>query len=180
MNTNSISDRFKKAVAVALFFMHGGVTCARFIGVKVGSNCRIYIRDFGSEPFLVEIGDKVTVAAGVRFLTHDGASWLVEDEGIRYQLYGKILVGNNIFIGANAILMPGISIGDDCVIGAGSVVTRSVPQGSVVAGNPARIIKSFSDFTDSVKLKGSLDQHANFGSSRKARILGILKEKGNS
>ncbi|KAA5607168.1 acyltransferase [Roseospira marina] len=51
-------------------------------------------------------------------------------------------IGRNCFIGANAIIMPGIRIGDECIVGSGSVVTKDVPSHSVVAGNPARVVKS--------------------------------------
>lgn len=55
------------------------IAYAKYKGVEVGNNCRLYISDFGSEPFLITIGDNVTITAGVKILTHDGSAWLVRD-----------------------------------------------------------------------------------------------------
>jgi hypothetical protein len=68
-----------------------------------------------------------------------------DDKG-RRQRYGRIDIGSDVFIGIASILMPGVTVGDRCVIGAGAVVTKSIPPGHVVAGNPARIICTFDDF----------------------------------
>lgn len=126
--------------------LRGKEAYARSRGVRIGQGCRILVHDFGSEPFLVTIGDRVTVATRVLFLTHDGSTWLMRDARGRRQRYGAITVGSDVFIGAGAILMPGVTVGDRCIIGAGSVVTKSVPPGSVVAGNPARWITGYDDF----------------------------------
>lgn len=120
-------------------------------GLKMGRSVRIIGRqDFGSEPYLIEIGDYVTVSSNVTFLTHDGATWVFrrrpDYEGL--QRFGRIKIGSNCFIGAGAIIMPGVRIGNDCVIGAGSVVTRSVPDGSVVVGSPARYVCSYDEYVE--------------------------------
>lgn len=130
----------KKWITIIL---RGNEAYARLVGVRIGQGCRILIHDFGSEPFLVTIGDRVTVTTRVLFLTHDGSTWLMRDDRGRRQRYGAITVGSDVFIGAGAILMPGVTVGDRCVIGAGTVVTKTVPAGSVVAGNPARWITSY-------------------------------------
>jgi hypothetical protein len=116
---------------------------ARRLGVTVGTGCRILTRYFGSEPFLIEIGDRVTLSRDVMFLNHDGSTWLMRDERGRRQQFGRIRVGSDVFIGARTILLPGVEIGDRVVVGAGSVVTRSIPSGLVVAGNPARVVATF-------------------------------------
>lgn len=127
----------------------------RYLGVRIGQNCSIYTRphNFGTEPWLVEIGNNVTVGGGVLFLTHDGASRLFRDRlpemnpfGNRF---GTIVVHDNCFIGNNAILLPGIEVGPDSAIGAGSVVTKTVPPQTVVAGNPARPIKTLDEYIES-------------------------------
>ncbi|WP_396590102.1 acyltransferase [Allomuricauda sp. R78024] len=124
-------------------FTKSGVEYARSLGVNVGENCRILTSTFGSEPWLITIGNKVTITAGVRLLTHDGATWLCEDEKGRRHLYRKIQIGNNVFIGSNAILMPGVNVEDNVIIAAGSVVTKSIPSGVIVGGNPAKIIGDY-------------------------------------
>ena len=123
----------------------GGVAAARKEGVVVGSNCRIYSYEFGTEPWLISIGDRVTLSSRVSLLTHDGSGWLMRDESGRRYNFGRIDIGNDVFIGLGAIIMPGVRIGDNCIVGAGSVVTKSIPSGSVVAGNPARLIGSYED-----------------------------------
>jgi acetyltransferase-like isoleucine patch superfamily enzyme len=137
---------FGKVLRLVKRMVLRGDVYARSIGVTVGERCRIGTDGFGSEPFLVTIGDDVTVSRGVLFLTHDGASSLVRDKHGRRYDYRPVTVGSRVFIGANAILLPGVSIGDDCIVGAGSVVTKTVPPGKVVAGNPARVIGTFEEY----------------------------------
>ncbi len=128
--------------------LFGEVYAARFIGVYVGKDCRIFTKHFGSEPWLIKIGDGVTVTTGVKFITHDGSLDLIKDHSGRRYRFGPITIGNNVFIGVDAILLPGVKIGSNVVVAAGSVLTKSVPDSVVVAGNPARIIKKFEDYKD--------------------------------
>lgn len=80
----------------------------------------------------VHIGAYTYVAFNARILTHDRTRGL----------YVHTRIGRNCFIGGESIILPGTTIGDNCVIGAGSVVTKDVPPRSIVAGNPAKIIRS--------------------------------------
>ena len=116
----------------------------RFIGVKIGSNCSIATRKFGSEPYLIEIGDHVQITNDVRFFTH-GGGWVFREKFPEFDFFGKIRIGNNVYIGNSAMLMPGITIGNNVIIGAGSVVTKSIPDNVVVAGNPAKIVSKLED-----------------------------------
>lgn len=146
----------RDAVYASLF---GGVRFARMKGVKVGAGCRIYTRRFGGEPFLIIIGDRVTVTSGVTFLTHDGSTWLIrDDKGFYFERYGRIVIGNDVFIGVNAIIMPGVTIGSRVVVGAGSVVTKDISDGVVVAGNPARVIRDFDSLDQRVRTLGISNQ----------------------
>jgi acetyltransferase-like isoleucine patch superfamily enzyme len=125
--------------------IRGTVHASRALGCSIGDNCRILSDIATSEPWLVTIGDRVTVSSGVRFITHDGTGWLYRDEKGRRFRYAPVRIGSDVFIGANVVVLPGVTVGDRCVIGAGSVVTRSIPDGTVVAGNPARPLGSWDD-----------------------------------
>ena len=124
----------------------GNIGYARSLGVKIGEDCRIFPSNFGSEPWLISIGNKVTITSGVKLLTHDGATWLISDEKGRREHFARLEIGNNVFIGSNAVIMPGVKLEDYVIVAAGSVVTKSVPSGSIVGGNPAKIIGSFDTY----------------------------------
>jgi acetyltransferase-like isoleucine patch superfamily enzyme len=118
---------------------------ARKLGVKIGLGCDIQIRDFGSEPYLIEIGNHCQITTGVLFRTHGGV-WIMREKYPTSDFFGKIKIGNNVYIGNNAIILPGVTIEDNVIVGGGSVVTKSVPQGVIVGGNPARIIGTVEDW----------------------------------
>ena len=113
-------------------------------GVKIGERCEIHpSTSWGSEPYLVKIGDHVRITKNVQFITHDGGVWVLRE---KYDcpdadLFGRISVGCNVHIGMNAILMPGVSIGNDCIIAAGAVVTKNIPSGEIWGGVPAHFIE---------------------------------------
>lgn len=147
-----IGRAFSLLIDLCIIAIRGGVVAARRKGVVVGDDCRIYIRNFGTEPFLISMGDRVTITSGVKILTHDGSTGLIRDaDGRRYQRYSPVRIGSDVFIGVNTIILPGISIGSNVVIGAGSVVTKDVPDGTVVAGNPAKVVMTFTDFRRKVE-----------------------------
>jgi acetyltransferase-like isoleucine patch superfamily enzyme len=126
--------------------LRGSSYAVRALGVKLGEGCRLYSLSFGGEPWLISIGDRVTITGGVQFVTHDGATWLFRDaKGRRYR-YAPIEIGSDVFIGANSILLPGVRIGNRVIVGAGSVVNRSIPDDCVVAGVPAKFIRTFDEF----------------------------------
>ena len=145
-------NKLKSLLHRKLFFRGDNAAFARHLGARVGARSKILtcpVELLGSEPYLVEIGEHVEITSGVRFITHDGGVWVLRDQHPDVDVFGKIVVGNNVFIGFNAIVMPGVTIGDNCVIGAGSVVTRSIPANSVVAGVPAKVIKTFDEYRES-------------------------------
>jgi carbonic anhydrase/acetyltransferase-like protein (isoleucine patch superfamily) len=137
---------FSRIVWRLIYTFKGNIDAARYLGVKVGEGCRVYPTYFGGEPWLVSIGDRVTVTAGVQFVTHDGSAWLLRDDKGRRHRCAAIEIGNDVFIGVNSIILPGVKIGNRVVVGAGSVVNRSVPDNCVVAGVPARFIGTFDRF----------------------------------
>ncbi|MGN0503614.1 MAG: acyltransferase [Ruminococcus sp.] len=113
-------------------------------GGKCGENFKFYC-DMPGEPFLVEIGDNVTIAAGTSLLTHDNSVIKLNIDATDY--FGKVKIGDYCFIGIKSIIMPGVELGERTIVGAGSVVTKSFPEGNVViCGNPAKIICTVDDF----------------------------------
>lgn len=147
-----IGRAFSVLIDLCVIATRGGVAAARRKGVVVGNDCRIYIRNFGTEPFLISMGDRVTITSGVKILTHDGSTGLIRDaDGRRYQRYAPVRIGSDVFIGVNTIILPGIVIGSNVVVGAGSVVTKDVADGTVVAGNPAKVVMRFTDFRRKVE-----------------------------
>lgn len=121
------------------------------IGMQIGKGTYIFSDNLeGNEPYLIKIGNNCIIAAGVTLLTHDASACYFSSK-IR-DLFGFIEIGNNVFIGVNATIMPGVTISDDCIIGAGSVVTKSVREpGSVIAGNPAKKICTIDDMREKYK-----------------------------
>lgn len=94
-------------------------------------------------PYMLEIGKNVYIAENVSILTHD-ASWLVlkgEDGGIRGHI-GPVKIGNNVFIGMNSIILCNVTICDNVIIGAHTVVGTSIKKPGVYTGNPARFVMS--------------------------------------
>lgn len=110
-------------------------------GVKIGQDCIIATMSFSTEPFLIEIGDQVRISGDTQFITHDGSLKCFHNE-IEGEIFGKIRIGNNVFIGSSSIILLNTSIGDNCIVGAGSVVRGYFPENSVIVGNPAKVIFS--------------------------------------
>lgn len=113
-------------------------------GMKVGAD---FSRQQGcyidpTHCFLIEIGNHVTMSIRVTLMAHDAST----KKYLGYTKIGKIIIGDNVFIGANATVLPGVSIGDNAVVGANSVVAKDVPKDTVVAGNPARVVCSLEEF----------------------------------
>lgn len=109
-------------------------------GVKIGRDCIVHTPYFSTEPYLIEIGDRVAISSGTEFVTHDATGWLFHQDHPNMDVFGRIHVGNNTYFGTNCTILPGTTIGSNCVIGSGSVVRGEIPDGSVVMGNPARVV----------------------------------------
>jgi maltose O-acetyltransferase len=115
-------------------------------GLVLGSNVSFEDGVFidPSHCFLVSIGDDCVFAPNVRLIAHDASTKKLAGA----TRLGTISIGKRCFLGDSVIILPGVHIGDDCIIGAGSVVSRDVPPGSVAAGNPARVLKSIAELRE--------------------------------
>lgn len=142
-------NKFKYLIYRLSYFFLFPNYYARFIGVKIGSGCYISTKKFSSEPYLIEIGNNVRIAKGVVFYTHGGI-WPYRKIHPNLDYFGKIIIGNNVYIGQGAYILPGVTIEDNSLVAAGSVVTKSVPSGSIAGGNPAIIISTLDDFLEKV------------------------------
>lgn len=118
---------------------------AREAGVDIGYNNFISSPFWGTEPYLIKIGNNCQITEGVKIFTHGGAQ-VLRDQDPEFDTFGKVKIGDWVYIGNNSLIMPGVTIEDHVLIAAGSVVTKSVPSGVVVGGNPARIICTIEDY----------------------------------
>lgn len=136
-----------------LYRIRGEYTTERLIkmGLKVGKNFKRLngvILD-PSHCWLISIGDNVTMAPRVHVLAHDASTKMFLD----YTKIGCVNIGNNVFIGAESVVLPGVTIGNNVIIGANSTVTQNIPDNSVAIGSPARVICSLDDYLNKEKNK---------------------------
>ncbi|RUO37096.1 capsule biosynthesis protein CapG [Aliidiomarina taiwanensis] len=125
---------------------------ARRSGVTIGKNCDIQNVCFGSEPYLISIGNHVQITSGTKIFTH-GAGWVLRLKHPDMDFFGKVVIKDNVYIGNDCLIMPGVTIGNNVVVAAGSVVTKSIPDNSVVGGNPCKIIGDFNSFENKMLKK---------------------------
>ena len=120
--------------------------------VSIGSNCLICSSLLTRESKLISIGNNVTISSNVKFVTHDNSIKLVYPD--KSDLFGKIRIGNNCFIGENSLIMYGVSIPDYTIVAAGSVVTKSIKQSNkIIAGNPAKVIGDWKTYKEKYRNK---------------------------
>lgn len=118
-------------------------------GLSLGENIKI-IDTFFFDPshcFLISIGDNCTICPNVRLIAHDASL----KKKLGYTKIGKIDIGENCFIGDSVIVLPNVKIGDNSIIGAGSVVTKDIPPNYVATGNPARIISKVDEYIKKIE-----------------------------
>lgn len=124
----------------------------RRAGLTIPDDCTLMrpFPKFGDEPYLITIGHNVGFAAEVIFITHDGGTRVFKQQE-RYKKvlkFGRITVHDNCVIGQRVIILPGVSIGPNSVVAAGSVVSRNVPPGVLAAGNPAKPVMTIHQYAE--------------------------------
>lgn len=134
-----------------LYRMRGEYTTEKLkkMGLQVGSN---FNRLNGvildpSHCWLIEIGDNVTMAPRVHILCHDAST----KQFIGYTKIGRVTIGDNVFIGADSVILPDVNVGNNVVIGANSTVTHDIPDNCVVAGSPAKMLCSLDEYLQKEK-----------------------------
>ncbi|TCV55901.1 acyltransferase [Pseudomonas fluorescens] len=151
--------RLLKVFTAPLNMLHAAlypVSYAKRIGVGINGQLTIYgssYEMFSTEPYLVTLGDNVFISIKAKFVCHDGSALPFRKNIPDLELAGEITVGNNVFIGMGALILPNIRIGNDCIIGANAVVTKDVADGTIVAGNPARVVSLTKDFLERAQAK---------------------------
>lgn len=131
---------------------HKPVEWARKIGVKMGDDVHLYGDiQWSTEPWIITLGNHVHITNGVQFITHDGGTLILRHLTPDLEITGPITIGDYVYIGTQSIILPNVRIGNNCIVAAGSVVTKDVPDGSVVAGVPARVIKTIDEYHDKAK-----------------------------
>ncbi len=127
---------------------------AKRIGVIMKGKVHFHttpIEMFGSEPWMITLGNDVHITSEVRFITHDGGTLPLRKEVPDLEITKPIVVGDDVFIGVRFIIMPGVTIGNRCIIAAGSVVTKNIPDNQVWGGVPAHFIKTTDDYLEKLK-----------------------------
>ncbi len=147
---------------------------------SIGKNCSVARNIFfGSEPELISLGNNVWLTRGVRLLTHDGSIHMLS-KGLKKKLnpkLGRITIHDNSFIGTDSIILPGVTIGPNAIVGAGSVVTKSVPKNTIVAGNPAKQITTIDEFIAKNESVNSTELLDSINHTRKKMLLKLCSGK---
>lgn len=152
----------KISLKINLFFM-------KKKGLVIGKNCSFTgFPNFGSEPYLISIGDNVTIAGSSSFITHDGAKRVADNysdflRDNKIIKFGKISIGNNVFIGYNSIILPNVEIGNNVIVAAGSVVTKSLLPNCVYGGVPAKKIMSIDEYVENIVNNGEVLSEIEIG-----------------
>ena len=152
-------------VQIRMFTIWSGVKRTSYLKRKkvfghIGKNVMIQSRKIPLYPELIFIGNNVRIASNVSFITHDVTHNMLNNlpdivtGGHRFkEKKGKIYIGDNVFVGANSIILYDVVIGSNVIIGAGSIVTKRIPNNTVCVGVPCKVIGSFKDFINKRKLQ---------------------------
>ncbi|KML33448.1 hypothetical protein VL12_09800 [Rossellomorea marisflavi] len=141
MGAKFTSKLFKSDEIISRYF--------RKQGIIIGKNCHIYSNILTSEPYLITIGNNVTFSNDIQLINHDNSICKITPD--KTDIFGRIDIGDNCFIGARSTILYGVTLSDNVIVAAGSVVTRSFNEpGIIIGGNPARKIGEWDIFAKKV------------------------------
>lgn len=135
------------------------ISWLRSQGIQIGNGCVVRhqrtARIDVSRPTLVTIGDNVDMNMNFQILTHDWASLVFRSKYHDFvNSSAHVTIGSNIYFGTNVTILKGVTIGDNCVIGAGSLVTHDIPANSVATGIPCKVVCSLETYYSKRKERG--------------------------
>jgi maltose O-acetyltransferase len=141
-----IADRLLAQAKLGVLYVRGQRPVEWYVrrGLRMGERCDLQ-QPFELDPshcWLVEIGDDVTFAPEVHVIVHDAST----KHCVGHTRVAPVRIGSRVFVGARTTILPGVTIGDDVLIGAASVVSRDIPSSTVAAGNPACSLGSIDDY----------------------------------
>lgn len=148
---------------------------ARHAGVTIGSDNFIASRFWSSEGYLITIGNHCQLTANCKIFTHGGGG-AVRSKYPQFDCFGKVIIGNYVYVGTGSLIMPGVTIGDNVLVAAGSVVTKSVPSNVVVGGNPAKILCTIDEYIER-NIKYNLNSKGLSHTDKKKLLLSLPEEK---
>lgn len=140
-------------------------------GMSIGEGTHIFSNIAASEPYLVSIGKNCTISTEVNFITHDASVGIFMGREKYSDVAGRIIIGDNCFIGSRVLIMYGVTLPDNTLVAAGSVVTKSISEtGCIIGGNPAKIIGRLDDYLEK-NSEFFLSLHNLNSEERKKKIL---------
>lgn len=148
---------------------------ARHRGVKIGRNCQISTRNWPTEAYLITIGNNVQITRNVYFHTHGGAH-VGRYKYPEFDIFGKIVVEDDAYIGTNSQIMPGVTIGKGSLVAAGAIVSKSIPPHEVWGGIPARRICSVDEYIEN-NLKYNLNTKSLSPDEKRKYLLSLDDDK---
>ena len=166
------------------FFPISLVEMYRRMGVQIGEHCKFQsevLIDY-SHYWLITIGNNVTLAPRVHILAHDAST----KSALGYTKIGLTSIEDDVFIGAGTIVLPGVIIGKYSIVGAGAVVTHSIPAGVVAVGNPAKVISSIEEYYNKIQSKMNTENcfgedytlRNNLSQEKKQEMIDTIKKYG--
>jgi maltose O-acetyltransferase len=154
-----VAKHLRAIIKVGLLYLRGQRPISWYVkrGLRIGTHCNL-LYPFDLDPshcWLIELGDDITFASEVRIVVHDASTI----RSVGHARIAPVRIGSRVFVGARTTILPGVTIGDDVVIGAGSVVSRDIPPGTVAVGNPARVHDSLEHYNARIRERFAVAPH---------------------